>query len=681
MCSVWFAYPAKAQSGDKPIYIVDDHSVETSDQQAHKPVYIGKDSLTVYINNWLFSPNDDSLMALPDYNDSNWRSIRLGSYTKKTKAFFGDTVFKYYGIGWFRRHIYTDSTLAITPLSFELEQNFASEVYIDGKLIKKLGKVKGKDSVEYYTLTFPEIFRLDSMGHHVIAIRFADYHDTDKAVNEGDIVGLRFSISKANNAINGARLSERVLDIISASVMGVLGMLAALQFLLWLFRTKDKSNLFASILFLSMGISVVLGLRGTNSTNPDQSLLEEPALNVLYLLMLWGLSGFLNASFSKLGLRFRIITILLAIVLVLAFFDIPYYDEVTYILALLIMIESVYIVVVAMRQKVKGSSIIGVHIILLNSTLLITIPFVLFMDNVVIKDPQGALLLFIGLIGLLFAISFLSIPITISAYLARRYADLYEELGDQLVQVKELSEKNMAQEQEKKKILENQKHELELQVVERTKEIVEEKKKSDDLLLNILPAQVAEELKEKGTTKAKHFDEVSVMFTDFVDFTKTGERLTAEQLVNELDTCFKAFDRIMMKYGIEKIKTIGDAYMAVCGLPAPIEDHAERTVKAAKEILTFMLDRQQTHKDTSFRIRIGVHSGHVVAGIVGVKKFAYDIWGDTVNTAARMESNSEPNQINISEVTHEMVKDNISCTYRGEIEVKGKGALKMYFVD
>lgn len=208
-----------------------------------------------------------------------------------------------------------------------------------------------------------------------------------------------------------------------------------------------------------------------------------------------------------------------------------------------------------------------------------------------------------------------------------------------------------------------------------------EKNKSEELLLNILPEEVAEELKEKGAANAMHFDEVTVLFTDFVNFTEAGERLTSQELVDELHTCFKAFDEIAEKYGVEKIKTIGDAYLAVCGLPTVNKQHAERILSAAQEIKEFMLKRRKAVGDKTFQIRIGVHTGEVVAGIVGVKKFAYDIWGDTVNTASRMEHNSDPGKINISQTTYELVKDKFNCVYRGELEAKNKGKLKMYFVE
>ncbi len=208
-----------------------------------------------------------------------------------------------------------------------------------------------------------------------------------------------------------------------------------------------------------------------------------------------------------------------------------------------------------------------------------------------------------------------------------------------------------------------------------------EKKRSDELLLNILPANVAEELKSKGTASAKHFDNVTVLFTDFKNFTTVSEELSPQELVDELHACFKGFDEICTKYSIEKIKTIGDAYLAVSGLPQADENHAENVVNAALEIREFMKQRRAELGAKTFEIRIGINSGSVVAGIVGVKKFAYDIWGDTVNTAARMEQNSEAGKINISESTYAIVKDTFMCEYRGEIDAKNKGMLKMYFVE
>lgn len=212
------------------------------------------------------------------------------------------------------------------------------------------------------------------------------------------------------------------------------------------------------------------------------------------------------------------------------------------------------------------------------------------------------------------------------------------------------------------------------------KRIAQEKNKSDELLLNILPQEVAEELKEKGTTSAQLHDKVSVLFTDFVNFTASTEKIGVQELIEELNECFTAFDQIMERHGLEKIKTIGDAYLAVSGLPASNPQHAQNAVLAAKDILAFIAERRRS-KATALDIRIGINSGPVVAGIVGVKKFAFDIWGDAVNTAARMEQNSKPGRINISAATYELVKNEFNCEARGSIETKGKGAIEMYFVN
>jgi class 3 adenylate cyclase len=222
---------------------------------------------------------------------------------------------------------------------------------------------------------------------------------------------------------------------------------------------------------------------------------------------------------------------------------------------------------------------------------------------------------------------------------------------------------------------------LENKVADRTRELEQEKKKSDDLLLNILPSQTAEELKQTGFSEAKQFNDVSVFFSDFVNFTGQSETMSPDELVGELHNCFKAFDEITARHNIEKIKTIGDAYLSAGGLPNPDERHALNVVNAALEILEFMKARRVLLGNKTFDIRIGIHTGSVVAGIVGVRKFAYDIWGDAVNTAARMEQSSEPGRINISEATYNMVKHQFDCTYRGEIEAKNKGRLKMYFVE
>ena len=220
--------------------------------------------------------------------------------------------------------------------------------------------------------------------------------------------------------------------------------------------------------------------------------------------------------------------------------------------------------------------------------------------------------------------------------------------------------------------------------IQKTSDIIEgERDRSDSLLCNILPEKTAEELKVIGKVKAKHFESTSVMFTDFKAFTANSDKLSPEELVESVDFYFSKFDEIMEKYGLEKIKTIGDSYMCAGGLPFPTSDHAHKIVEAAFEIVEFVLEskREDPNNLTRFDIRIGINSGPVVAGVVGTKKFAYDIWGETVNIASRMEANSEPGKVNVSQNTYKLIKDDYRCSYRGEIEAKHKGRLKMYFVN
>lgn len=212
------------------------------------------------------------------------------------------------------------------------------------------------------------------------------------------------------------------------------------------------------------------------------------------------------------------------------------------------------------------------------------------------------------------------------------------------------------------------------------KSLLAEQKRSDDLLHNILPANVIRDLKESGKTIPKRHKNVTVIFTDFEGFTELVASISAITLVNELNDIFGRFDEIMEEMEVEKIETIGDAYMAACGLEKEMTNHAANCIRAAQMMQSFLEERNKSH-EIKWRMRVGINTGTVVAGVVGKKKFAYDLFGDTINIASRIESAGEVGKINISSSTYKLIKNEFACLSRGKIHAKGKGKLEMYFVN
>ena len=233
------------------------------------------------------------------------------------------------------------------------------------------------------------------------------------------------------------------------------------------------------------------------------------------------------------------------------------------------------------------------------------------------------------------------------------------------------------------KLIKEQNVVLELTVNERTKELTAEKELTDALLRNILPLKVANELKQKGEASPRHYKMVTVLFTDFKSFTKTASSISPLELIQTLNQFFSAFDDIIEKHHMEKIKTIGDAYMCAGGVPEENNTNAVDAVSAALEINNWVNSwnaNRETEGLPKWEVRIGIHTGELIAGVIGKKKFAYDVWGDAVNLASRLENTGEPGKINISGDTYQLVKDKFNCTYRGQVTAKGKGDVDMYFV-
>lgn len=641
-----------------------------------------------YHKGWRYQAGDNMAYADVGYDDSRWEPVnpRLDSYSH------GVAYYHLNGMAWFRWHFVADSTILNVPLLLRLEHFGASEVYLDGKKIKTYGHIGGKDSTEEYNpkLT-PTIFNLTQAGEHLIAVRYAAFNGERyyREYNE-EMRGMDVEIDTASSFITSDHSRIVALTFMLLFIIGIFMALALCHMFLFLYHRAARSNLFFSIFCVGLaGILFALWL-GTAMPDPMLYLGRHYSVPVLISIVCLSLSGFVNYLSSERKRRF-------AVIVVLCIIAPPLYWKMDGIIpvaavALVTLIEAMVLIIRAMIKRVKGARIIGIGVLLFAGFMTFNVTYILLLRrDIYLEEGSAAQIIFAALTLL----SVISLPVSMSVFLAWNFASVNKELKKNLLQVKELSDKTIAQELERTRLVENQKEDLEREVAARTAEVVAQneqleiqhselktaKQKSDELLLNILPSEVAEELKEKGHTDARLFNNVSVLFTDFVGFTKAGERMSPQELVDELHVCFRTFDEIISKYRIEKIKTIGDAYLAVSGLPAADANHALNVTRAAIEIQAFMKDRKEKMREKTFDIRIGIHSGSVVAGIVGIKKFAYDIWGDTVNTAARMESASEPGKINISEATHELIKGHFDCTYRGMIDAKNKGELKMYFVN
>jgi class 3 adenylate cyclase len=651
-------------------------------QTSDKINTITKDSLPYSLNhNWKFHGGDDSLWSQRGFDDSNWIKVNPMLWLENRK----DGLDTFNSICWFRLHFIADSSIVDRPLALSISQGGASVIYLDGKKITSFGQIKGREDSKYDDpQKVPFIITITNEGEHLLAIKYANFYaQRNRKIYQSYDAGFQIKMEDANTAILNKFYTTLYNTTAFILMFAIFITLSFLHLFLYLYYRVAKSNLIFSIFCLSLSLIFLTPYMLQTSNNPQTILNWAYIGTTAGIASCFSLSSLINNLFGKKKLRHRIIAALCLGTLITYFADSGTGALGLFGIIFIVSSEALILTIAAIIKKIPGARIIGVGILFFALFLLITVIALVTQQNLSFSDDTVS-----GQIAeYLIALSIFSVPGSMSVYLAWSYSRISKNLKLQLEQVELLSAKTFEQEQEKKRMLESENERLENEVVQRTAEIEKkheelkaEKKKSDDLLHNILPEEVADELKQRGTSSAKFFDHVTVLFTDFVNFTKAGERMSPQELVDELNTCFKAFDEIISKYNIEKIKTIGDAYLAVSGLPVADEEHALKATDAALQIQHYMLNRRKEFGDKTFEVRIGIHSGSVVAGIVGVKKFAYDIWGDTVNTAARMEQNSEPGKINISQTTYELIKDHFNCTYRGEISAKNKGDLSMYFV-
>ncbi|MEX0966729.1 MAG: adenylate/guanylate cyclase domain-containing protein [Bacteroidia bacterium] len=647
------------------------------DANETNPLYLTKDSLTYNFNeHWRFVQEDSPEFADKAFDDSEWKiqepDMELPESRKATDHWFS-------GIAWFRLHLFIDSSLVNVPLALTLSHRGASEIYLNGVLIKTYGEIKDRNSSVYYDpQNVPFVFSFADTGKQVLAVRYANF-DASKNYRRfwSSFAGFRMFLMQPDSAINATHERTTIFSFITILLFAIFLTLGILHLFLFFYSRFIISNLYFSFFAISVAGLCMIGYLNQIMHNPGIQLKALYMIVPLICSLSISFSGFINQIFTKKKrIIFYLIISLSIVTIILRLFGIGWAIYSVTALLLVVAVEAIIAIMYGILRKVKGAKILGAGLLFCILFILTISVLAMVKTKIVISsdDSVSGLLALIG-IGL----ACVSIPISISVYLAWYFGDIHKNLTHQLSQVKVLSQKTLEQEQEKQRLLEIRKEELEIKVNERTKELQVEKKKSDDLLMNILPAEVAEELKQKGSADARQFEFVTVMFADFVDFTQISEKLSPHDLVKELDYCFTAFDNISGKYNLEKIKTIGDAYLAVCGLPEDNPAHAVQCTLAALTIRDFIIEYRK--QQGIFNIRIGLHSGPVVAGIVGLKKFAYDIWGDTVNLAARMEQNCEPGQVNISSATYHLIKDHFKCRYRGKIHAKNKGEVEMYFVE
>ena len=598
---------------------------------------------------------DNPRFADKDFDDRAWKTDS-NSYIANKEAL---------KVIWYRFKLHIDSAMLAKPFFMHFVAEGALELYIDGALTAKIGAVTGTEKDTYYYLKEkPVMLSFTDTGYHQVAIRFKS--SVTKA--DGTAAWFLIRIEDPLSHMHQLKFGGIYSGIIFLSLGTLFFALFLVHCLFFLFYKKEKANLIFAIFTFSIALCLISGYGYFNAVSMRFDNFYIFTISFIPIISCFSLCAFISYVFSKSRKILIIIAILCGLSLILAAVDAYGASQLlsgVFIWILLIgsLIYTSIMIIVAMVKRVPGSLILGSGVLYFLLFALVLLIFVLI-NGAINFDTALSYFTLSAILG---------IPLSISAYLAWRFSTTSRALSKELENVAALST-------EKQHILEHQNEKLEFQVSERTKELKAEKQKSDDLLLNILPQEVAEELKEKGESKAQYYDEVSVLFTDFVNFTATAEQLGVDELLAELNVNFTAFDQIMEKHGLEKIKTIGDAYLAVSGLPVKNADHALNAVAAALDILAFVEARKK-EVPYGLDIRIGIHSGSLIAGIVGVKKFAFDIWGDTVNTAARMEQSSAPGKVNISESTQLLVKEAYTCVYRGKLQVKGKGEMDMYFVD
>lgn len=593
------------------------------------------------VGNWLFSKQDQSIFKEPAFDDSAWDIIPVpGQWTSLGLTGFVTC--------WYRQDFKLHPSHRDEPFALRMPMIAeAYEVYINGKLIGKQGSISKQGAILIKN-NRPMVYEIPSdvlnfFEDNTIAVRVAD------DVGWGGFVTWNFALGY--NYLVQEEFRKYLMW--NAGLVLVFYFNAMFYFIQFLGRKQEKSYLYFALFALFGGNSIFGSLSLPYWIINDfwfNHFIYHGSFNITAVFLILFMHSFFNVPHNIFSQACNyLIPLLFGVVLLTPFHlkILKFYAHISFpitlVVMLLTMIYLVGIIAISVRQRKIGARTILVGFLILA---IFTLSPILSYLGLAVNTRN--------LINIGSMVFMISMAIALAFKMVRLY---------------ELSDRHA--------------DELEDKVAKRTQQLTEQKQKAEELLLNILPPRIADELKQNGVVKPMNFSSATILFTDFVGFTKFSQTMAPNQLVTELDGYFTYFDDLMLRNNIEKLKTIGDSYMCVGGVPQTNQTHPIDACMVALGIKEFIGQIRKIKEQinlASWEIRVGIHTGPVTAGIIGKHKWSYDIWGDSVNTASRMEAGGQPGEINLSGVTYELVKDVFDCIPRGKLKVKGKEDMEMYFL-
>jgi class 3 adenylate cyclase len=614
---------------------------------------------------WRFHPGDDPAWKEPGFDDTAWATGTSAEIP------LGHAASGWSGLGWFRLRIDASRLASATPLVLSLRQAGAAEVWLDGRRVARLGSVGTSLDTEQAVLrnVIPAPLRLGAGPTHVLAVRYSNFFARPLSRIRPGEGGFTLYLSPAAEWMAATLGAESQARATLVFFIAVPLLLAVIHFALFAFLPRSRESLYCGLFMTVLALFTYAHLElDLIDTVPGYLLYHRLFLMAIVAFSLFSLLT-IYATFARPAGAFAYTLQATGLALLVW----PLFDEsqlsfrLCAAFGLVVSVEAVRVTALAVRARRDGARLVLAGMAWFGAAVIYN---ALRIFGLVPEQAFSTHTMNFGILGA---------ALGMSLFIARNYALTARGLERKLVEVEALSRQNLEHERARQRLIAAQNERLEIEVRERTADLQTEKEKSDQLLANILPDEIATELKATGASTPRRHEEVTILFSDFSGFTSTVSTIPAQRLIRELNEIFRGFDDIAAREGIEKIKTIGDAYMAAAGLPEACPDHAQRAIRAALAMQA-AIDQRNTDAAIKWRMRVGLHSGPVVAGVVGKRKFTFDVFGDTVNLASRMETSAEPGQINLSAYTYDLVRDDFACDYRGKLDVKGKGPLDLYTV-